>query len=139
MFKYFKKRKAVKAAQAAYSQESREYFKLTQELEDAQKELKTLESEWMNGLDYGRPKRFDRVQKQEREIRNLKRLSVKQIPQWTKRMLPCRLLERHKTCTHKKNGQQNSVTTTIARNGTFASQCWTQKYRTALSNSVQGL
>lgn len=28
MFKYFKKRKAVKAAQAAYSQESREYFKL---------------------------------------------------------------------------------------------------------------
>lgn len=55
MFKYFKKRKAVKAAQAAYSQESREYFKLTQELEDAQKELKTLESEWMNGLDYGQP------------------------------------------------------------------------------------
>lgn len=67
------KHKAVKAAQAAYSQASREYFKLTQELEDAQKELKTLESSWMNGLDYGRSKRFDRVQIAERKPRNLKR------------------------------------------------------------------
>ncbi len=73
MFKFFRKHKAVKAAQAAYSQASREYFKLTQELEDAQKELKALESKWMNGLDYNRSERFDRVQKQERKTRNLKR------------------------------------------------------------------
>ncbi len=73
MFKYFKKRKAIKAAQAAYSQAGRKYFTLTQELEDAQNELKRLESEWMNGLDYGRSRRFDRVQIAERKIRNLKR------------------------------------------------------------------
>lgn len=73
MFKYFKKRKDVKTAQAAYSQAARDWNRITQELEDAQKELKTLESSWMNGLDYGRSKRFDRVQKQKREIRNLKR------------------------------------------------------------------
>lgn len=73
MFKYFKKREAIKAAQAAYAQAGRKYFTLTQELEDAQKELKRLESEWMNGLDYNRSKRFDRVQIAERKIRNLKR------------------------------------------------------------------
>ncbi|WP_286314513.1 hypothetical protein [Turicimonas muris] len=73
MFKYFKKRKDVKTAQAAYSQAARDWNRITQELEDAQKELKTLESSWMNGLDYGRSKRFDRVQIAERKIRNLKR------------------------------------------------------------------
>lgn len=73
MFKYFKKRKDVKTAQAAYSQAARDWNRITQELEDAQKELKRLESLWMNGLDYNRSKRFDRVQIAEREIRNLKK------------------------------------------------------------------
>lgn len=73
MFKFFRKHKAVKAPQAAYSQAARDWNRITQELEDAQKELKTLESSWMNGLDYGRSKRFDRVQIAERKIRNLKR------------------------------------------------------------------